>query len=257
MIIWGKKYVYSRLGYVADFCHLCREVRAFELTRVGLAGHFYYISLTQGDLVGHERKCKTCGTEFNCKPEIYARPSKELLPVRELIRLTFPNLATYHAARFALEKAIRDPFKKISAADRLALIKEPFTLLSNKAEAHFRASYFDHQSIAAFFVAVIIGGAPAAGLVALLPDFEAAILIGDLIVACVAAWAWGFWTRKKFVRREIIAPLALALQPLKPTRDEIAGVLKDLKALGLRIGKRIRPDMVMAALQSHVAAKAA
>jgi hypothetical protein len=232
-------------------------VRAFELTRVGLAGHFYYISLTQGDLVGHERKCLTCATEYSCKPEIYLRPSKVLIPLRELVKFTFPGIATYHAARFAIEKAIRDPFQKISAADRLALLREPFSLLSNKAEAHFRASYFDHQSIAAFFIAVIIGGFPAAGLVALLPDFEAAILIGDLIVACVAAWAWGFWTRKKFVRREIIAPLASALQPLKPTRDEIAGVLKDMKALGLRIGKRIKPDMVMVALQAHVAAQAA
>jgi hypothetical protein len=257
MIIWGKKYVYSRLGYIADFCHLCREVRAFELTRVGLAGHFYYISLTQGDLVGHERKCTTCGTEFNCKPEIYARPSKEQLPLRELIRLTFPNLAAYHAARFALEKAIRDPFRKISAADRLALIKEPFNLLSTKAEAHFRASFFDHQSIAAFMLALMVGGFVVAGLLAFLPDYEAAFMVGDLMVACVAAWAWSFWTRRKFVRRAIVAPLASALHPLKPTHDEIAGVLKDMKALGLRIGSRVKTDAVMAALQTYVPAKAA
>lgn len=257
MIIWGKKYVYSRLGYVADFCHICREVRAFELTRIGLAGHVYYISLSQGDLVGHERKCATCGTEFNCKPEIYARPSKELLAVRELIRITFPNLATYHAERFALEKAIRDPFHKISAGDRLALIKEPFALLSHKAEAHFRASFFDNQSIAAFLAALLIGAFVAIGLVQILPDFDVVIFVSVLIVACVSAWAWSFRTRKKFVHREIIAPLALSLHQLKPTRDEIAGVLKDMKALGLMIGSRVKTDMVMAALQSFVPAKAA
>src|SRR5258706_9118781 len=42
-IIWGKKRVTKSLGYVADFCPLCRDVRTFELVRVGLAGHIYYL----------------------------------------------------------------------------------------------------------------------------------------------------------------------------------------------------------------------
>ena len=174
MFIWGKKYVYKRLGYVADFCPLCREVRAFELKRVGLAGHIYYITLTEGDLVGHERRCASCDTDFNAKPEIYARPSGESRPVRELIPLTFPNLATYYAARLAVEKALRDPFAKISQQDRMALIKEPFSLLSPKAEERFRASLIDGQAIAVFFAALFVGGMVATGLVAVLPQYEQA-----------------------------------------------------------------------------------
>ena len=189
MIIWGKKYVYSRLGYVADFCPLCREVRAFGLKRVGLAGHIYYISLTEGELVGHTRACAGCGIIFDASPENYARPSKELRPVRELIAHTFPNIAAYYARRFALEKAIRDPFAKVSAADRMALVKEPFTLLSNRAEERFRAGLVDHQSSAVFIAALVVGGFVATGLVVLMPELEAAIWVGDLIVELRSATA--------------------------------------------------------------------
>ncbi len=258
MFIWGKKYVYRRLGYVADFCPLCREVRAFELKRVGLAGHVYYISLTEGELAGHERRCTVCDTEFNAKPEIYARPSKELRTVRELLPLTFPNLVTYHAARFATEKAIRDPFEKISQQDRMALIKEPFTLLSPKAEERFRGSFIDAQSIAAFLLAIFVGGFVVAGLMAFRPaDEEPFLLVADLIVACVVAWAWSLRSRSRFIHKGILPPLVTALHPLKPTPGEITVVLNDMKALGLRIGAKIKPEWVMAGLKSHAPTKAA
>jgi len=38
-IVWGKKIVYRKLGFVADFCPICRGPRAFELKRVGSASH--------------------------------------------------------------------------------------------------------------------------------------------------------------------------------------------------------------------------
>ena len=90
-----------------------------------------------------------------------------------------------------------------------------------------------------------------------MPDLEAAIWVGDLIVAAVVAWIFSLWSRTRFVRNDILPRLVAALHSLKPTREEIAAVLRDMKALGLRIGSRINPDMVMAELQSHVPAKAA
>jgi hypothetical protein len=42
VIIWGTKRTLNKLGYVADFCPLCRQSRAFSVSRVGKVGHFYY-----------------------------------------------------------------------------------------------------------------------------------------------------------------------------------------------------------------------
>lgn len=257
MIHWGTKHVYRRLGYVADFCPLCRGVRAFELIRVGLAGHIYYISLTQGELVGHRARCTSCGTEFVTAPEVYARPSTQAGALPELIKLTFPNLARHYASRLALEKAIRDPFAKISQADRQWLLREPFKLLSFKAEERFRSSRINRESIAVFLTALFVGAAAASGLVSVLPQFEEAIWITLAIAAAVATWLQSHWSRSKFVRHDVLGPLLSALHPLKPTREEVAGILGDMKALGLRIGSRITADMVMEGLRSYVPAKVA
>ncbi len=251
MIIWGKKYVYTRLGYVADFCYLCREVRPFELERIGLAGHIYYVSLTQGELVGHRRRCTTCGTEFDAAAERYARTLKERRPVRELLPQTFPDLARHHAGRFALEKAIRDAFTKLSAADRDALLKEPFKLLAYKAEDRFRNSSVLAGSSAVFFGSMIALGPLVMLLARAAPDYEGEILAGMVVVAAIGTWIFSVWLRGRLLRKDVLPPLASALHPLRPTREELAAVLKDMKALGLKIGKRLSADAVLAAVKSY------
>jgi hypothetical protein len=249
MIIWGKQYVYSKLGYVGDFCYVCREPRAFELKRVGLAGHVYYVSLTQGDLVGHERRCMTCALVLNATPETYARASKELVAVPGLLGSTFPDFATHYASRLALEKAIKDPFHKLPAGVRQSLIKEPFTLLSNKAEAHYGKSVLNGSTIAVWLGALFVAGILSALVGRFLPDHEGEIAAGVIIVASVAAWYYNHWAGKRLLRREVLEPLAMALRPLKPTIEEITAVLNDMKTLGLKMGKKLKAKAVMEALQ--------
>ena len=48
LFIWGKKRVERNIGKVADFCPICREVRMFQLIRVGVADHIYYVSFGEG-----------------------------------------------------------------------------------------------------------------------------------------------------------------------------------------------------------------
>ena len=255
MIVWGKKLVYRKLGYVVDFCRLCREVRTFELQRVGLAGHIYFISLAQGVLVEHRRRCSTCGTDFVATPEIYARASTHDGPLRELLKLTFPDLASYHAERLALEKAIRDPFAKISQENRQALLREPFKLLAHMAEERFQGSQIDAESIAFFLAALLVGGAVGAGLVSVLPKYAIEIWMSVLFSAAIATWILSVWSRRRFIRKRILPPLLSALHPLKPTREEITAVLKDVKGLGLSIGSQVKAESVMIGLKAYVAPK--
>ena len=103
MIIWGTKRVVSSLGFVADFCPICREVRTFEVERIGMAGHLYYLSFGSGTLAGYVRTCRTCGTGLNATPDMYARLSREMLRPDELQPITFPNLNEVHGPRLAME----------------------------------------------------------------------------------------------------------------------------------------------------------
>ena len=78
-IVWGRKLVYRKLGHVADFCPICRKPRPFALQRIGSAGHVYYVSVSQGELVGFERTCLKCHTVYNAEPTHYAKVVPKLL----------------------------------------------------------------------------------------------------------------------------------------------------------------------------------
>ena len=73
---------------------------------------------------------------------------------------------------------------------------------------------------------------------------------GVLVVAAIVAWIFSLWWRHRWMRKEIVPRLARALRLMKPTDAEVAAALADMKALGLRIGSRLKPEAVMAALKA-------
>jgi hypothetical protein len=146
VIIWGKKIVRSHLGYAADFCPICACPRPFALTRVGSAGHVYYITADEGDLVGYERACMVCTTALHADPANYAEIAKQPANIRALAQQTFPNLAHAYQTRLAQERAIRLDSTMLPAAERQALILEPFTLLTVKVSNQFANSAFSSNA---------------------------------------------------------------------------------------------------------------
>ena len=138
MIIWGTKIVYSKLGHIADFCPLCVGARAFTLERVGAAGHVYFITAGDGELVGYQRVCLDCNNVFRADPEHYSHFAKQVLPLTELIKETFPNLASAHKERLVLESKIRSAPLALADEVRRSLIIEPFLLLSAKVSDHYK-----------------------------------------------------------------------------------------------------------------------
>jgi hypothetical protein len=248
MIIWGTKRVISSLGFVADFCPLCREVRTFEVKRIGMAGHLYYLSFGSGTLAGYVRTCRTCGTDLNATPDQYAKLSRERLEPRELQPITFPNLEEVHRGRLALEKSLKSPLTKLNAADRVALIKEPFILLSPRVEERFASLHFDWPTGLTLLVAVVGLIFIPAMLSAALPDYAAELVMACIAAAVVAVGVQMFLSSERFMRKQLLPVLVPALQPLKPTPQELESVLKDMKSLGRRIGSKLKLRTLLAGL---------
>jgi hypothetical protein len=249
MIIWGTKRVVRSLGFAADFCPLCREVRAFEVKRIGMAGHLYYISFGKGALVGHLRTCTTCRTDLNATPDVYARLNVEVLPPPQLQPLTFPNLGEVHGARLGIEKALKEPFAKLDPNARAALIKEPFILLSPKVETRFASLHVDGPTgLTLLGVVVALIFLPAM-LSAAIPRYSAEILLLCIAAAIAAVAVQMVKSSDRFMRKEVLPVLVPALKPLKPTPQEIESVLKDMKSLGRRIGSKVKLQPLLAGLQ--------
>jgi len=249
IFIWGKKHVRSSLGYVADFCPICRQPSAFKLSRVGLAGHVYYISFGEGDLIGHERSCQTCDTPLEADPNRYRDTAKKLSPLKELTALTFPDLGTVWRERMEFENQLLQGSVAISSADRPPLILSPLLLLSPKVERRFASTHLDKEVGFAF-----------AGLVAMLyiapavmhkvaPDkSDDAVLF--VLIAGVLLVLWQVaMTGRRFIRREIAPVAAQALRPLKPRASEMGRALDDLRKHGHKIGRKLKVSDIEAHLK--------
>ncbi|MBI3373381.1 MAG: hypothetical protein HY017_16770 [Betaproteobacteria bacterium] len=251
-IVWGKKRVTTWLGYVADFCPICRDLRTFEVTRIGLAGHVYYISFGEGELAGHIRTCTACDIDLNARPENYRELHKEKLAPQQLAPLTFPNWAQAHATRLAVEREISSAFGNLAPQVRQVLIREPFELLSPRVEERFRASHFDGPTalaILGLFVLLWIASEIA-------QRFPAVFLVAFGVASIVGLGGIGvalYQKNGRFFREKIIPPLVAALRPLKPTAAELETVLKEMKSHRHAIGKKLKLKWLLDALKTDEA----
>lgn len=247
LVIWGTKRVNTRLGYVADFCPICRDLQVFKLKRVGMAGHVYYISFGEGKLVGHVRTCAVCSVDLNAEAAHYREISPERRPAAELAPLTHPEWKRRHEARLALERELKSAFGKVSAEDRAWLLREPFHLLSPAVEERFSASRFDGRTLLAVVAAFLLIGI-ASALGESVPAADVFIVsLGWL--GALGLVGWQLWTiSRRWFQSKIFPILVPALRPLRPTRAELEQILKELKSQGHKIGKKLPLEDLVAAL---------
>lgn len=143
MFIWGRKLVRRHLGYVADFCPICACARPFALTRLGSAGHVYFIAAGDGDVIGHERRCRACTVVLRANPARYAAIEPVELPIRALVARTLPAFKALYAERLTLEASLRADPRSPSPQVRQELLLEPFTLMAVRVSERFETWSFD------------------------------------------------------------------------------------------------------------------
>ncbi len=138
LFIWGRQRREKRLGNAADFCPVCRQIRAFEIQEVRMAKHLYFIPVERGIFQHHSQACLTCRTVLNSQPGRFQRLARsEGKSIEELVQTTFPTIHTAFAARLALEEKVAAGGEGIDSRARQQLLMEPFAL----AEPHFATGY--------------------------------------------------------------------------------------------------------------------
>ena len=134
-IVWGKKRTERLLGHTADFCHICRAITPFQVRRIGLAPHLYYVSFGEGELVGHLATCMKCGNPKWVDPAVYATFEKHPgLDIRALTVKTYPGIAKEYGERLETEEKIRRRTLTYPGDERMAWLLEPFLYLADQVE---------------------------------------------------------------------------------------------------------------------------
>jgi hypothetical protein len=236
-IVWGRKPVYRKLGYVADFCTV------------------YYITAGEGELVGFDRTCEECGTSYRADPNSYKSIAKKRGPVGSLIGETFPNLAEVWSERIALEAKVTHGVASLTSEERVALVREPFLRLSPKVEARFASTHFDKEvGFAALGALALLVVGPAFAE-AFMPDQQDAMFLTSLSLGVLLVIWQIAVSGRRYLRRQILPTLAIALKPLDPSESELNAILLELKAHGHKIGSKLRAHEVSEYLASEVSGK--
>lgn len=247
-IVWGRKITRRPVGYVADYCGICREPKPFKVSRLGSVGHVYYISFGEGKLVGHERTCTSCGTFSEANVAAYTKVSRKATSLEALKQETYPGLDAALAARRALDERIRTAPHLLSPEERLGLIRAPFNLLTRKVEKHFASTHLDAGIGLAFGAAVGLCIATLSIGQALVPDIAGKLFLVAMAIG-VGLVIWQFFAAgKRFMRKEILPPLAKALAQLKPSEAEIAQALRDFRKAKHQIGRRLKAAEILEAI---------
>lgn len=254
-IFWGTKTVIRKLGYVADFCPICREIQKFQLSRVGLASHVYGASFGEGKLVGHQKKCLHCGTELQTDPSIYKDVQKKLTGAgsTDLTANTFPNIRQHYSERLSLEEQLVKRPAGIDASTRAALIKEPFHLLAPVVEKRFGATHIDRYVGVALLLTIVGAFLVSKIFDAFFPqavEHQANAVLITFGIGIVATGVQGYKSAGRYLRKEIYPKLAHSLRPLKPNQTELEAAFAELKRMGFKLPKKARLKDILQELTS-------
>jgi hypothetical protein len=258
LIVWGKKRVERNVGLVADFCPICREVRAFQLIRVGLAGHIYYVSFGEGKLAGHITRCGECGVVLGVDPTRYTKTEADSrVSLEVLLRDTFPNLRETYAKRLELETQLKRTRSSLPADEYKHFLMEPFVLLNSQVEARFaNSTQMDKRSGVGCLATAVIGAVMFFGSLKFNGPKQDKILVTALIfvvIGTVYTFIQMHLGPGRFYRAKLLPPLVKALKPLAPTREDVAECVARCKTLGLKIGKVAKLDEIWSRLERSIA----
>ena len=259
LIIWGKKEVRWRTGFVGDFCPFCRNLARFRAADLGQVSHLYYIPLGRGVPFATELTCQSCRA-------VVLVPSGEAKPERE----NDPDLPAFAARtcasgvealtrRMELESRV---VRGLRDEERGELLAEPFRALENTFQwKRFRRL---DESLTAylivFAVAVSMFAIPIAfGIQVSVPKPPwalAASLATASVPLALFAWAvvrWKTKWRRLAHSRRVLGPLVRSLGPLQPSPAEIERVVATLRSEGLQLARAISPAEVAAAIERAAA----
>ncbi len=236
-IIWGEKLVSRNVGYVADYCWICRQPQPFLLKRIGSAGHLYYITFSSGSLVGFERVCQKCKSFFSANPTDYLVPSKKVNELQALITLTYPNLVEAMKAQIDLEEKIQRDVASFSVEERKALVLDRMMSFAGKVETRFAAIHLDKEIGLAIIVTILLMTFSPELVDRLFPnnEWETAMFLG-VVGFIVIIWQFVI-SGRRFMNRKILPQLAQSLHLISPLDDELKQATADLTKRGLKMGK--------------------
>jgi len=256
-IIWGTKRVEKKLGYVAELCPICRAPRVFEVKRIGLASHIYFVSFGEGRLAGHSGRCQQCATLIPIDGSKFVRFEESRVDdIEKLVQLTYPSFHSDYQERLEIEDRLKRS-EPVALPNREKWLMESFEILSMDVEERVANTRFDKASgigcaVSAVVFSFLCCGSFAVGEEGLLRDVIHIGMGAVAIIGLIYTVVQLLLAPSRYVQRDIVPRLARALRPMKPTRAEISACIATMRSKGHRIGRMINEEPLWTAIQHEI-----
>lgn len=242
--VQGRRVRYDRVGRIAEFCPVCRNLTAFACTRVRVVEHFNYVDVGRGDAVASDIECEACRTRFRTRRSYPSIDRDVGLDIATLAEATNPRVLETIEARHELEARIRT--NALTQEERFTLIRGAICSLSHHATTGAGTSVVGAIAVA-LTIALLIGGMiammdPRAPLM-----FRAALWSGVAVAGVIAGYEL-ITTPARFMRDELYPRIARALATIRPTRREMEAVFATLREERAPIVQQIDRDESIQAL---------
>jgi hypothetical protein len=244
LIIIGTRLSRKKLGYVADFCVFCRDIRKVRLDRLQMYKHIYYINYRPVEGPWNMQKCMECGGENAVEVVNFTKTLKRPdADIEEFIRETNPSIRKFYNERLLLEKEVELAPLKLSQEVRELLIKEPFEVLAPQVEQTYHSGINIDWKI---MLIMLIGTIFTIIMFCVTSSYEKTASHSDL---WIASWviallsfiaviiSMGFESRRR-IKKKYLGLLVRALNPLKPKEEELHKITDFYKITRAIIGKK-------------------
>lgn len=227
-------------GVTVDFCPVCRQERRF---RLAVAEHRRVVLLIDRGRVGHEHhelSCKSC----RC---IMERPAEER-PFRQIP--TGAAAETFEPECLPIVRHRIEDCTSMEAARKSGRLKPERREEMIRHAVHCFARVYDEEpteritplASGMLFLATLLLGAGAVTAWVRFGEFALA-LVCLLGIAALWGWLW-YWILTHSPRKQVRTWLAMALAPLDASEAEIRQARRELQAVRMSAGFKMRPNKV-------------
>lgn len=240
-LVWGRKWTTRKLGFVADFCEICRRPQPFALERRSLVGHVGHLTIGAAHVVRHQGRCTRCATEIATEHLRYAQVAlRKTASTHELLAATLPDHEHVLQERLAVERVVRDDVEALSPATRRDLLARPFVALSPMVDRRFAALHVDAWVGAAMVSLLVLPALGQAVFRWVSPrNAEPGLLCGLALGVALVAWT-AAGARRRWIRRFVAPRLTGSLGPLRVSSAEIEVVLGELRTQKHKLASVLR-----------------
>lgn len=218
-IHFGEKTGRFKVGRVAAFCPICRDVSVHRLVSVRKQMHVQGLGIGRGKELHEETTCEVCGLLRAVESGGFAgfsRP-RDKHSLEEVIERSRPDLMEEFAERFEIESRL----DRLTPAERAALISEAFT------SVNYMFQLKSGEILKDVWFALLLAVFSMAGVALIIlvcmaqpPAVWPSVLIGIVSMLLVAMIWRGASARKRYARRVIAPMLARCLAPMNLSTAE-------------------------------------